>query len=108
MARLASSTHWAEATIVADGGCSRGRMVTGAPAEGEPCGAGAAVGPPDCPPTLGGTVGAAGGCWTGGVAHPQLSRSGRRQSTPRANAPNLSRCGLFPFPAIMATPPPDA
>ena len=29
-------------------------------------------------------------------------------STPRANAPNQLRCGMFPFPAIMATSPPDA
>ena len=28
--------------------------------------------------------------------------------TPRANAPNQLRCVMFPFPALMATLPPDA
>src|SRR5918999_1814287 len=105
MARLASSTHWAEATIVADGGRSRGCTAGDGMAGGEDGGAGVAAEPPGFSPTCGGLDedDADGGCWTGVVAQPQLNRNGRTQSTTRTNAAYPSQCGMFPFPAITAT-----
>src|SRR5512134_1325258 len=82
MARPASSTHCAEATIVAEGGCSRDRST------GDEIAGGA--GPPGLSPTCGGIEAgdADGGRWTGFVVQPQLNRNGSTQSTTRTNAPN--------------------
>src|SRR5919199_3563506 len=105
MARLASSTHWAEATMAADGGCSRDRVIPGVLGGEGAGGAGRTAGPAGVPPTGGGVVGAD---VDGGEAHPQSSKSGRQQNMAQVITRNARWRGALLISPIMATSSPDA
>jgi hypothetical protein len=108
MARLASSTHCTEASIVADGDCSRGRMAEDVLEEGEEGEAGDVAVPPGLSPTGAGVDEDDADCWTAVAAQPKNRNTGRQQSAPQVIMRNRCGCGMFPFRAIMGTLPPAA